>query len=258
MTIEPDLRVRSLPEVSDASAKLSPLLRDGDALYVIGGPVAGSGYDWYEIHAPRTGLTGWVAAASKEGEEWMGEPMTCDGDDPGVFWTFPGVRGSRPDDLGLLPRRRAQWDAPSGSRILRTTVCAVRRRAKVPGLLDKHAHVQATTSCAQEAEETGWTDAISHRGGPPSVDRQRPKGTARGANQAACSSRSWADTIIPTHGSAPAEGENMPPRWHSSGSGAGRRSSSPRCARLSNSAMIRLIKRVYGGRIVTAGRLWTS
>ena len=71
IAVEPDLRVRSLPEVSDASARLSPLLRDGDALYVIGGPVAGSGYDWYEIHAPRAGITGWVAAAAKTGEDWI-------------------------------------------------------------------------------------------------------------------------------------------------------------------------------------------
>ena len=63
--------MRSLPEVSDASAKLSPLLRNGDALYVIDGPVAGSGYDWFEIHAPRADLTGWVAAAAKTGEDWI-------------------------------------------------------------------------------------------------------------------------------------------------------------------------------------------
>ncbi|MDF2731777.1 MAG: hypothetical protein K0S92_402, partial [Desertimonas sp.] len=71
IAVEPDLRVRSLPEVSAASAKLAPLLRKSDALYVIGGPVAGSGYDWYEIHAPRAELTGWVAAAAKTGEDWI-------------------------------------------------------------------------------------------------------------------------------------------------------------------------------------------
>jgi hypothetical protein len=78
MTVEPELRVRSLPEVSDASARLSPLLRNGDALYVISGPVAGSGYDWYEIHAPRANLTGWVAAAAKTGEDWIRPvPLGC-------------------------------------------------------------------------------------------------------------------------------------------------------------------------------------
>ena len=71
IAVEPDLRVRSLPEVSEASTMLSPLLRNGDALYVIGGPVPGSGYDWYEVHAPRADLTGWVAAAAKTGEDWI-------------------------------------------------------------------------------------------------------------------------------------------------------------------------------------------
>jgi hypothetical protein len=97
VVVEPDLRVRSLPEVSDASAKLDPLLRQGDALYVIGGPVAGSGYDWYEIHAPRTGLTGWVAASAKSGEAWIrATPIGCDGDDATVDL------GGNEVDLGRL------------------------------------------------------------------------------------------------------------------------------------------------------------
>src|SRR4029078_2209875 len=59
-TVEPDLRVRSRPEVSDESMKYEPLLERGDALYVLDGPVEGSGYSWFNIYAPRTGLTGWV------------------------------------------------------------------------------------------------------------------------------------------------------------------------------------------------------
>lgn len=78
IVVSDDLRVRSLPEVSDASAKLTPLLGTGDALYVIDGPVAGSGYNWYEVHAPQTGLTGWVAAADKAGEDWIRPvPLAC-------------------------------------------------------------------------------------------------------------------------------------------------------------------------------------
>ena len=78
ITVEPDLRIRSLPEVSDASARYEPLLDRGDALYVIDGPVAGSGYSWYQVRAPRTGLTGWVAAGSKTGEAWMAPvPLRC-------------------------------------------------------------------------------------------------------------------------------------------------------------------------------------
>ena len=70
-TVEPDLRVRSQPDVSDESMKYEPLLGRGDALYVLDGPVEGSGYSWYNIYAPRTGLTGWVAAAAKTGEDWI-------------------------------------------------------------------------------------------------------------------------------------------------------------------------------------------
>ena len=95
LTLTPDLRVRSLPEVSDQSAMLTPLLRDGDSLYVISGPVAGSGYQWYEVHAPRAGLTGWVAAASKSGEAWIRSvPLQCDlhgGDDPNIDLGAYGV-----------------------------------------------------------------------------------------------------------------------------------------------------------------------
>ena len=78
VTVEAGLRVRSLPEVSDASIKYEPLLARGAALYVIDGPVAGSGYAWYQVHAPESGLTGWVAAAAKTGEDWIApRPITC-------------------------------------------------------------------------------------------------------------------------------------------------------------------------------------
>lgn len=43
------LRVRSRPEVSDDSKKLEPLLQRGDHVFVVKGPVAGSGYRWYEV-----------------------------------------------------------------------------------------------------------------------------------------------------------------------------------------------------------------
>jgi hypothetical protein len=71
ITVEPDLRVRSRPEVSDESVKYEPLLERGDALYVLDGPVEGSSYSWYNVYAPRTGLAGWVAAAAKTGEDWI-------------------------------------------------------------------------------------------------------------------------------------------------------------------------------------------
>ena len=72
-----DLRVRSKPEVSDASKLLTPLLDFGRQVYVVDGPVAGSGYDWYQVQPINTpGESeelpfGWVAAADKDGTPWL-------------------------------------------------------------------------------------------------------------------------------------------------------------------------------------------
>jgi hypothetical protein len=77
-TIEPDIRVRSLPAISDESRMLTPLLQAGDDLYIISGPVQADAYRWYEVHVPRRGLTGWVAAAAKTGEPWLRPaPLDC-------------------------------------------------------------------------------------------------------------------------------------------------------------------------------------
>jgi hypothetical protein len=75
-----DLRVRTKPQVSDDSIKLEPLLWEGALLFVLDGPVAGSGFDWYlvqpmsevdlQIH-PDPPEYGWVAAAGKDGEAWL-------------------------------------------------------------------------------------------------------------------------------------------------------------------------------------------
>ena len=75
-----DLRVRSKPEVSDASEKYEPLLWDGALVWVLDGPVRASGFDWFLIDAmgeadlqvhPDPPPTGWAAAAGKDGERWM-------------------------------------------------------------------------------------------------------------------------------------------------------------------------------------------
>ncbi|HET7678081.1 MAG TPA: hypothetical protein VFK38_09540 [Candidatus Limnocylindrales bacterium] len=75
-----DLRVRSLPEVSDRSVKYEPLLWKDALAWVYEGPVQGSGYDWYRIqpmgevdlqYHPYPPPQGWVAAASKDGEPWI-------------------------------------------------------------------------------------------------------------------------------------------------------------------------------------------
>jgi hypothetical protein len=78
-TVSDRLRVRSLPEISDASVKYEPLLPLGSRIHVIDGPTLGDGYAWYHITAvaDRGGkplarpLTGWVAAAGLDGERWL-------------------------------------------------------------------------------------------------------------------------------------------------------------------------------------------
>jgi len=77
--VDGGVRVRSLPTVDTASIKYEPLLRRGDALFIVGGPVAADGYDWYLVQslvggADRVGEGGpfgWVAAASRDGEPWI-------------------------------------------------------------------------------------------------------------------------------------------------------------------------------------------
>jgi hypothetical protein len=80
------LRVRSAPGTGTDSQRLEPLLGIGTIVFVIDGPVAGSGYDWYRI-APATfgnggdqdefrywgdpGPIGWVASADRDGTPWI-------------------------------------------------------------------------------------------------------------------------------------------------------------------------------------------
>lgn len=77
VTVSDGLRVRSEPRVSDDSIMYQPLLPIGTELFVLDGPVSGSGYTWYKV-APVSfaGLggpgSGWVANAGKDGEPWIG------------------------------------------------------------------------------------------------------------------------------------------------------------------------------------------
>ena len=76
-----DLVVRSLPGTGPESQIYSPSLSAPTLLYVIDGPVAADGYDWYrvvpfegfytDVPGPSPGM-GWVAAAGKDGEAWIG------------------------------------------------------------------------------------------------------------------------------------------------------------------------------------------
>jgi hypothetical protein len=100
-TVSDRLRVRSLPEISDASIRYEPLLPLGNRLVVLGGPTLGDGYAWYLVMAPISGpnntvakwLTGWVAMAGRDGEPWV-EPTSLD--------CPPAEMPLTPRDLGAL------------------------------------------------------------------------------------------------------------------------------------------------------------
>jgi serpin B len=76
ITVTDDLRIRSAPEVSETSAKLTPLLPRGTELVILGGPVSASGYDWYHVEPLAFALDGgisdgWVASADHDGTPWL-------------------------------------------------------------------------------------------------------------------------------------------------------------------------------------------
>ena len=85
------LRVRSRPEVSADSKKLTPLLAAGSRMLVVNGPVSADGYDWYEVRADND-LFGWVAAG-KDGEDWIvPAPANCADDlDESALWTVDPI-----------------------------------------------------------------------------------------------------------------------------------------------------------------------
>jgi hypothetical protein len=77
-TIVDRVRMRSLPEIDDRSIKYEPLLRTGTRLFVLDGPVAGSGYAWSQVvpiwsegGPPTPRESGWVAVAGRDGEPWL-------------------------------------------------------------------------------------------------------------------------------------------------------------------------------------------
>lgn len=74
-----DLLLRSAPGTGADSKKLAPLLQKPAQIYVVDGPVAKDGYDWYEVQPVEYGAPfGWVAAAGRDGEPWLGKAtITC-------------------------------------------------------------------------------------------------------------------------------------------------------------------------------------
>lgn len=87
-----DLVVRSLPEISDASAIDPVRVPIGFLAYIVDGPVAADGYDWYRVAPFPPTLSdvveshpefGWLAAAGKDGEPWI---APWDGNCPQPDW----------------------------------------------------------------------------------------------------------------------------------------------------------------------------
>lgn len=82
ITIVEGVRVRSAPSVNDAvSQKYTPLLPAGTVLFVLDGPRAASGYEWWQVVPTAFRVEGpghgWVAGASREGEPWV-QPTQID------------------------------------------------------------------------------------------------------------------------------------------------------------------------------------
>jgi hypothetical protein len=85
-TVSDSVRVRSKPEVSTESVKYDPLLPTGTELFLIDGPVAGSGYWWYKVRLETVELrgrisAGWLAAGDHDGTAWIGYLDGLDGPD---------------------------------------------------------------------------------------------------------------------------------------------------------------------------------
>ena len=86
-----DLVVRSAPGVSAESEIYADLLNEPTLLFVLDGPVAADGYDWWLVEpfsrdvcialCPAKPPLGWVAQAGTDGEPWIA-PATLDCPEP--------------------------------------------------------------------------------------------------------------------------------------------------------------------------------
>jgi hypothetical protein len=107
VTVSNNVRVRSLPVVSDASERLTPLLKKGTRVFVLQGPVIGSGYDWYEVVVPSVTkgpgpMVGWVSVADKTGESWLAPAkIDCPTAEGITVGQLAALVGDPPTDAGL-------------------------------------------------------------------------------------------------------------------------------------------------------------
>jgi hypothetical protein len=94
-----NLRRRSRPRVRSDAAILGPLLQRGAGLWILGGPVAASGYQWYRValsdptgveSSPDRGI-GWVASADRDGTPWIAaQPFAGTVPAGSLVWSSPG------------------------------------------------------------------------------------------------------------------------------------------------------------------------
>ena len=172
MTVSDNVRVRSLPVVSDASERLTPLLKTGTRVFVLDGPVIGSGYDWYEVVVPSVTagagpMVGWVSVAGKADEPWLAEAkVDCPAAEGITFDELATLVGTPPTDAGLacfggragvaptLLRFEAQADAICDDHIPRTLPewLAVKNSLRLHNggqafLANRHPDVRASLDC---------------------------------------------------------------------------------------------------------------
>ena len=107
VTVSNNVRVRSLPVVSDDSKMLTPLLKTGTRTFVLQGPVIGSGYDWYEVVVPSVTsgagpMVGWVSVADKTDEPWLAPAkIDCPAAEGITFGELATLVGNPATDAGL-------------------------------------------------------------------------------------------------------------------------------------------------------------
>jgi hypothetical protein len=73
VVVTDDLVMRSEPGIKASSEIYEPWLQPRVQLYVLEGPVRASGFEWYEVMplSAKYESSGWVAAASHDGEPWI-------------------------------------------------------------------------------------------------------------------------------------------------------------------------------------------
>jgi hypothetical protein len=103
--ITDNLRIRSVPWTGEGSTIYELRLEPGELLYVMGGPVASSGYWWYRV-ARMGQLTSegaaemWVAAGDQDGTPWLSRHVPPPA--AKLSWSSPGDGRTGPDASASL------------------------------------------------------------------------------------------------------------------------------------------------------------